>query len=145
MIPSFDNDGDLPAGVHQATWPDFQSRFCIFARSDRRLKLCTLIEQLVVETRASGIVEQLIIAGSFVTAKEEPNDYDAVIIFEASLDVSKLPPFLFDLVDGIRARHRFGGDIFPIRSGTTRATNLLSYFQHNRLGKPVGVLEVILK
>ncbi len=145
MIPPFDNDGDLPPGVYQATWAEFQRRLCIFARSDRRLKLCTLIEQLIVEARTSGIVEQLIIAGSFVTAKEEPNDYDAVIIFQASLDVSKLPPVLVDLVDGIRARRRFGGDIFPIRSGTIRATNLLSYFQHNRLGKPVGVLEVILK
>lgn len=28
MIPPFDKDGDLPPGIHQATWPEFQSRWC---------------------------------------------------------------------------------------------------------------------
>jgi hypothetical protein len=145
MIPPFDNDGALPSGMYQATWPEFQSRFCIFARSDRRLKLCAAIEQLVIAARASGIVEQLIFAGSFVTAKEEPNDYDAVLIFKASIDVTKLSPSQLDLVDGARSRRRFYGDIFPVRSSTARAAKLLSYFQHTRMGKSIGVVEVILR
>ncbi len=144
MIPPFDNEGDLPFGIHQATWQEFQSRFCIFAHSNRRLKLCDTIEQLIIAAKNSGIVEQLILAGSFVTSKEEPNDFDAIIIFQSSVDVTSLAPFQLDLVDGSRARRRFGGDVFPIRSGTTRASNLLSYFQHNRLGKLVGVVEVLL-
>jgi hypothetical protein len=144
MIPPFDKDGDLPPGIHQATWLEFQSRFCIFAHSDRRLKFCEAIEQLVIASHTSGIIERLIIAGSFVTAKQEPNDYDAALIFQASVDVTKLPPFQLDLVDGARSRLRFRGDIFPVRSGTDRANKLLSDFQRTRLGKAVGVVEVFL-
>jgi len=128
MIPHFDNDGDLLHGIHQTTWQEFQSRYCIFALTDRRLKLCEAIEQLVIAARASIIVEQLIFAGSFVTSKEEPNDFDAIIIFQSSVDVTMLAPFQLDLVDGTRAKRRFGGDLFPIRSGTTRVSNVLSFF-----------------
>ena len=143
MIPPFDDEGDLPAGVHRATWAEFRDRFCHFVRSDRRLRLCERIEQLVLAARRSGIVEQLIFSGSFVTAIPEPNDFDVMVIFHASVDVANLQPHQLDLVDGARARHCFQGDLFPVRSGTDRASKLLSFFQHTRLGKPVGVVEVL--
>jgi hypothetical protein len=53
MIPLFDTDGDLPQGMHQTTWTAFRERFCIFARSDRRLRLCRQIGQMLEEAQAS--------------------------------------------------------------------------------------------
>jgi uncharacterized protein DUF6932 len=76
MIPPFDTDGDLPQGMYQTMWTAFQERFCIFARSDRRLRLCRQIAQMLEEAQASHIVERLIFRGSFVTSKSEPNDFD---------------------------------------------------------------------
>lgn len=70
MIPSFDGEGDLPSGIHKATWAEFQARFCRFARSNRRLRLCKKIEQLIIAARASGIVERLIFGGSFITQQK---------------------------------------------------------------------------
>ena len=90
MIPAFDTEGHLPSGIHQTYWEEFQSRFCFFARSNRRLKLCEKIEQLVLTAQASGIVERLIVGGSFVTAIEEPNDFDVIMIFYASVDITAL-------------------------------------------------------
>ncbi|MGH7966729.1 MAG: DUF6932 family protein, partial [Candidatus Binatia bacterium] len=40
MIPPFDDAGDLPPGMHTASWEEFRARFCRFTRSDRRLALC---------------------------------------------------------------------------------------------------------
>jgi hypothetical protein len=40
MLPPFDPDGDLPQGTHPATWAEFRERFCIFAGSEQRLRLC---------------------------------------------------------------------------------------------------------
>lgn len=152
MISSFDAEGDLPPGIHQATWAEFKNCFCRFARSSRRLRLCQKIEQLVVAARASSIVERLIFGGSFVTATEEPNDFDVVVIFHAAVDVTVLRPYQLDLVDGARARRRFKGDVFPARSGTPQvehsrdgAAKLLAFFQHTRLGKAIGVVEVLLE
>ena len=53
MILPFDADGDLPQGMPQVAWPAFRERFCIFARSDRRLRLCRQIEQMLEEAQAS--------------------------------------------------------------------------------------------
>ena len=81
MIPLFDPDGDLPQGMHQTTWTAFRERFCIFARSDRRLRLCRQIEQMLEEAQASRIVERLIFGESFVTSKSEPNDFDCIFAY----------------------------------------------------------------
>ena len=56
MIPLFDTERDLPQGMHQTTWAAFRKRVCIFARSDRRLRLCRQIEQMLEEAQASHIV-----------------------------------------------------------------------------------------
>ena len=53
MMPLFAIDGDLPQGMHQRTWTAFRERFCIFAHSDRRLRLCRQIEQMLEEAQAS--------------------------------------------------------------------------------------------
>jgi hypothetical protein len=93
MIPLFDPDGDLPQGMHQTTWTAFRERFCIFARSDRRLRLCRQIEQMLEEAQASRIVERLIFGGSFVTNKSEPNDFDCIIVLKAETHYEDLSPF----------------------------------------------------
>jgi len=41
-------------------------------------------------TRRSGIVERLVIGGSFVTSKSEPNDIDIVIVLSNDLDFDAL-------------------------------------------------------
>jgi len=68
-----------------------------------------------------------------------------VVIFYAAVDVTVLRPYQLDLVDGARARRRFKGDVFPARSGTPQAAKLLAFFQHTRLGKAIGVVEVLLE
>jgi Family of unknown function (DUF6932) len=84
VIPPFDADGDLPQGVHGATWLEFTERFCIFARSDRRRRLCQRMEQMVAEARASHIVERIIFGGSFVSSRTEPNDFDCIMVLKAA-------------------------------------------------------------
>ena len=72
MIPLFDTEGDLSQGMHRTTWTAFRERFCIFARSDRRLRLCRQIEQMLEEAQASHIVERLLFGGSLLRAKASP-------------------------------------------------------------------------
>ena len=81
MIPEFDSDGELPPGVHVATLDEVRQRFGIFSLTNRRPQLFTKLSELVEVARVSGIVDRLIIAGSFVTAKAAPNDVDVLIIF----------------------------------------------------------------
>lgn len=48
----------------------------MFSVSDRRLKLFDALAQMLEEVLATGWVKEVIIDGSFVTDKAEPNDID---------------------------------------------------------------------
>lgn len=144
MIPPFDVDGYLPPGVHRAGWEQFHERFCVFARSDRRLRFCDKIHQLIEQARASGIVSRLIFGGSFVTAVPEPNDFDVLVVLRSGTKASQVRPVDQRLVYGRLARRTFWGDIFPIVEGGAGLGEAIEFFSRSRSGKEVGTVEVML-
>ena len=144
MIPPFDADGDLPQGMHQAEWAAFRERFCIFARSDRRLRLCRQIEQLLEEAQASHIVERMLFGGSFITSTSEPNDFDCIIVLKAEIHCENLLPFQRWVADTREASRRYGGDVFVAKTDQPTLAMYLDFFRTNRRGKRVGLVEVQL-
>src|SRR5262245_15503970 len=127
MIPPFDADGDLPQGMHQTAWVAFRERFCISAHSDRRLRLCRQIEQMIEEAQASHIVERILFGWSFVTSKSEPSDFDCIIVLKAETHYEELLPFQRWVVDTREASRRYGGDVFVAR---TDQPTLAMYLVH---------------
>lgn len=116
LIPPFDADGDLPPGTHEATWSEFKDRLCLFNRSDRRLKLCQLMELLVQDASRSQIVERIVFGGSFITQKTEPNDFDCIVILRPSVEYESLTPAQLWVADTGQATRRYGGDVFVARA-----------------------------
>lgn len=101
MIPQFDERGNLPPGMHEADWDELEKRFGDSARRDQLL--AGLREALLV-LRAAGC-RTAYIDGSFVTAKEEPGDFDGCWEI-ARVDTTLLDPVLLDLVTRGRLRRR---------------------------------------
>src|SRR5438132_3001260 len=90
-IPPFRPDGYLPEGVHQATEAEVTFRFGTQSRRRRRLTL--RLRRWVELGRAVG-ARRLLVDGSFVTAKVEPDDVDAAMLLPdnfADLVVQGLP------------------------------------------------------
>lgn len=77
MIPDFRDDGYLPDGVHLATDAEVIFRFGV--SSPRRRRLVLRLRRWIELSRQAGAI-RLLIDGSFVTAKESPNDIDAVVL-----------------------------------------------------------------
>ena len=77
MIPEFRDDGYLPDGVHLATEAEVTFRFGV--SSARRRRLVLRLRRWIELSRQCGAI-RLLIDGSFVTAKESPNDIDAVVL-----------------------------------------------------------------
>jgi hypothetical protein len=144
MIPPFDPDGDLPPGVHEAAWLEFKERFCIFARSDRRLRLCQRIEQMVREARAAQVVERIIFGGSFVTSEAEPNDFDCIIVLAPKVRYEDLQPSQLWVADAREASRRYRTDAFVARANQSTLPVYLDFLAVNRDGKRVGLVEVRL-
>lgn len=76
-IPQFRADGYLPEGLYQASEAETLFRFGSSTRRRRRLAL--RLRRWVELARQIG-GQRLLVDGSFVTAKDNPNDIDAVIL-----------------------------------------------------------------
>ena|SRR5207237_7817843 len=77
MIPDFDDNGYLPAGIHPATMPEIAERFGQEPEV-RRVQMESVRWLLRLAKRVG--VQRLVIDGSFVTDKWEPNDVDCVLL-----------------------------------------------------------------
>lgn len=81
MIPSFRPDGYLPEGVHLASAAEITFRFG--SSGHRRRRLVLRVRRWLELARAVGTT-RLLVDGSFVTEKEQPNDVDAVLLLPPS-------------------------------------------------------------
>ena len=133
MIPDFDERGYLPAGVHLASLDEIEARFG--RQSEVRRAQMESLRWLVELAKKAG-VQRLIINGSFVTERLEPNDVDCVLLTgpdfprdrTAEREIRSGLPFLeIDLV---------GQEDFDYMVNTVFATD--------RQRIPKGVVEVIL-
>lgn len=129
MLPAFDPDtGRLPEGVHDATWEEVVDRFGWTPR--RRQLLDGLAE--AIEVLAAAGCARLWLNGSFVTAKDEPADFDAC--WDTSgVDLDLLDPVLLDLSGGRQAhKARFGGELFPNVVEAGSGLVFAEFFQNER-------------
>lgn len=77
MIPDFRDDGYLPEGLYAATEADVTFRFG--SSTPRRRRLILRLRRWLELTQLTH-ARRFLVDGSFVTAKTEPNDIDAVIL-----------------------------------------------------------------
>jgi hypothetical protein len=76
-IPDFRDDGFLPAGVHDAAIEEVVVRFG--EQNERRRRLTTQLQRWIQLSKSVGVV-RILLAGSYVSAKERPIDLDAVVL-----------------------------------------------------------------
>lgn len=76
MIPDFRDDGYLPEGLYVATEAEVTFRFG--TATPRRRRLALRVRRWIQLSRAVA-AKRLFLDGSFVTAKLDPNDVDAVV------------------------------------------------------------------
>jgi len=79
MIPEFNDNGYLPAGIHSATLDAITARFGL----EPELR-CVQMDSLrwMIDLAWKAGVQRIIINGSFVTNKWEPNDVDCVLLID---------------------------------------------------------------
>jgi hypothetical protein len=146
-IPPFESTGLLPPDLHDCTLSEIESRFGAFQGSDRRPRLWLKFLEFFREAKASGVIESLILDGSFVTDKPAPNDIDVVVVVFAAHDFSAdLSPQGYNVLAQQRVRGRFGMDIVVVKNGTDNLAQAVAFFMQVRQQPAVkkGLLRVIL-
>jgi hypothetical protein len=81
-----------------------------------------------------------------VTGKEEPDDIDVLLVFERRAEFVDLRPHEYNVIYQTGAQRRFGPvlDLHVVEEDSEALERLLRFFQRNRDGRTVGMIEVLL-
>ena len=142
-IPAFREDGWLPTGHHQASW-EVVSRFGGDPGSRRSVLTARLVE-LRDALRNLGVTGCLLLDGSFVSAKQDPGDFDVLLIGPCDIQAMKeVTPELSRLLDTERAEKELGYSLFYIPSDSPARDLLGTLWDVSKDGIEKGVVEVQL-
>lgn len=141
MIPKFDERGNLPPGIHHATWNQIVTRY---ATSVRRRELLDGLLDALRSLKSAGCTTAYL-DGSLVTSKNHPGDFDAC--WESGdVILSRLDPELLTFSDGRAAQKaRYGGELYPAEwPADADGTTYLDFFQRDRLKRQKGIIAIDL-
>lgn len=129
----------LPAGVFDATFDEVEIRYAI---NDKRRFLFEGLVRASDNLFKSGC-QQIFLDGSYVTAKPEPEDFDA-LWDPRFVDPSKLDPLFLDFAQGTKnQKTKYFGEFFPssIREGGSN----LSFYDFFQTEKYTGVRKGMIR
>jgi hypothetical protein len=144
-IPDFNEHGLLPPGIYDCAFDELEDRFgrdqwvkdenpesarreyC----SPQRSRLCTRLKQYLEELRQAGIDAEVLVDGSFVTDKPDPNDVDLIVVLPADHDFTgELSPRHYELLSGRRARRAgYPFDLFTVAEGSAEYRSAFDLFE----------------
>ena len=146
-IPDLNDDGVLPEGLHECSLDEVIERFGQFSQSDRRRRLGQRLQEFLREVGSTRLAVAVIVDGSFVTGKREPNDIDLVLVLRAGHNFSEaLRPFEYNVVSRRRVRKTFGFDMLLADEGQPELREYIAFFSQVRGNPDVrkGLLRVTL-
>ena len=144
MIPTLD-DGVLPEGIHDCPADEVAEAFGRFQRSDRRMKLMEKLTAYLRDAKQSALVLWVIIDGSFVTAKDEPEDIDLIVVLKPDIDWEGLRPFEYNAVSKRMIKQLYRFDAFAYPEESPRYPEMLEFFQRVNTEKNAGLTSRIRK
>lgn len=129
MLPPFDPaTGRLPDGEYEIDWQELVETF---GWNTRRRQLLDGLAEAIELLGAAGC-RRLWLNGSFVTAKEEPADFDACWDPEG-VDLDALDPIFLDFAEGRAAQKiRFGGELLPNVTEAGSGLSFAEFFRNER-------------
>jgi len=143
VIPPFEpTTGNLPPGVHEASWGELVARY---GYTPHRLTLLAGLKAALDVLRAAGC-RRAYIDGSFVTTKVAPIDFDACWDVDG-VDLARLDPVLLTFANRREAQKRkYSGELFPADwAADAHGTNFLRFFQRDKdTGQIKGIIAIDL-
>lgn len=148
-VPTLDDRGLLPPGIHDFTMEQIEKLFGRFQRTDRRPRLFKKLREYVDELRLTGWKVQLLVNGSFVMGRvDEPDDIDLIVVLPKRWNTAaELRPFEYNLLSKRRTRRKFGFDVFPVQKNSKDERRMVRFFQgvNVKWHEPLGLTRRLKK
>jgi hypothetical protein len=142
-LPAFNEEGDLPPGVYRATLSEVLERFG--QGSFQRCSVADRLKRVYDLVSSTGHLARFVVFGSFVTAKEEPNDVDIIVLMENAFDLDAVTGEAALPFQHMEADAHFGASLFwTRRSGAIGGEQaMIEYWQVRREGGQRGIVEIV--
>jgi hypothetical protein len=142
-LPPFTEEGDLPPGVHRATLREVLERFG--QGSVQRRAVADRLKRVYQLVTSTGQLARFVAFGSFVTAKEDPNDVDIVLLMEDAFDLASVTGEAALPFQHMEAEAHFGASVFwTRRTGAVGGEQaMIEYWQVRREGGRRGIVEIV--
>jgi len=111
--PDFDNNGDLPVGVHHATLSGVVARFGV--GSLQRRVVAQRLARIYELASDTGHLARFVIFGSFVTAKLAPNNVDIFLLMEDSFALQQVSDEAENIFKHLAAQEHEGASVFWLK------------------------------
>jgi hypothetical protein len=143
-LPIFNTSGDLLPGVHQATLSEVIERFG--AETGRRALVTTRLRHIYDLAQRTGHLQRLIIFGSYVTTKAQPNDVDVILVMNDEFKLKECPVESVGIFDHAVAQACYGASIFWTRPSSLFSESLdefIAHWQIKRDNTQRGIVDLI--
>jgi len=112
---------------------EVEDRFGRFQKTDQRVRLFEKLARYLKEARATGTAVELLLDGSFVTGKPDPDDIDLVLVLKAGHDfTAELRPFEYNVLSRRRVRQEYRFDVLVAVEGSPEYQKYADFFQQVR-------------
>jgi len=141
-LPALEPSGDLPIGVHLASLAEVVHRFGEV--SSHRRVIASRLERVCRLAWSTGQVARLVVFGSFITDKPDPNDADVFLLMDDAFDLSGIAGEASLVFDHAAAQAHFGASVFWLRrlAALEGEQAAVEYWQVKRDGGFRGVVEI---
>lgn len=109
-FPTFNENGDLPAGIYRAALPEVLEHFG--TGSLQRQLIAGRLKRIYYSAVKTERVLRFIVYGSFVTNKESPNDIDIFMLMEDGFDPNEVSGKSRLIFNHLRAQEYEGASVF---------------------------------
>lgn len=133
MLPAFDNRGFLPSGVHRCDGKEFLQRF---SEGGKRSEFQRPIRN-IINYAASVQAESILVGGSFVSSRADPEDIDCVILFRVEKQIPAVR-------DGLVFDSKRLDVFFASKDSREIQASFLRLFQTNKFDEVVGAVEIVI-
>jgi hypothetical protein len=127
-LPQLNSAGELPAGVHQATMGEVLAQFG--SGTAQRQAVTARLQRIYDLAWATRKLDRLILFGSYITAKPDPNDVDIILVLRDDFDVQACDTESRSLFDHPCAAEVFGASVFWIRPALLVLETLEEFIAH---------------
>src|SRR5687767_8805968 len=110
MLPEFNENGDLPPGVHAASWTEIEKRFGM--RTLARVRAMATLRLLHELARRTRFLRNFYVFGSFASATAAPRDVDVLLTMAREFRIDTCPSESLPLFFHLQAQARYGASVF---------------------------------